>query len=208
MSECFWEALMETFSPIPDEAVLLMAGSCASLLLSCLFCILFQFNTNTLCTSISTREIVHLKINKKHLVILPIVPLHLALLTSTSTHNNNNNNQIFHTYGWLCLDFLDLRLVGCWLPRLAFPSSLPLPIAHRRLTTLYKTHSNPTAQYRTHKNEFLLFLKVLRFINQENDSQVLISGILNGWRIWHRYRHADLKTNVVDPKNYVLCFLF
>ena len=129
MPECFWEALMETFSPIPEEAVLLMAGSCASLLLSCLFCILFQFNTNTLCTSISTGEIVHLKINKKHLVILPIVPLHLALLTTTSTHNNNNNNYIFtHVDGcvWTLMTF-DLLVVGCpvWLSLVHCHCQLP-----------------------------------------------------------------------------------
>ena len=120
---------MKTFSPIPDEAVFLRAGSRASLLLSCLFCILFQFNTNTLCTSISTGEIVHLKINKKHLGILPSVPLHLALLTSTSTHNNNNNNRIFtHMDGcvWTFLTF-DLLVVGCpvWLSLVHCHCQLP-----------------------------------------------------------------------------------
>ena len=95
------------------------------------FCILFQFNTHTLCTSISTKRNVHLKLIKKHLVILPIVPLHLALFTLTSTHNNNknNNNDIFtHMNGcvWTLLTF-DLLVVGCpvWLSLVHCHCQLP-----------------------------------------------------------------------------------
>ena len=127
------------------------------------FCILFQFNTNTLCTSISTREIVHLKINKKHLVILPIVPLHLALLTSTSTHNNNNNNHIFtHMDGcvWTLLTF-DLLVVGC-------PVWLSLVHCHCQLPTEgsphYTKHIPIQLLITEHKNDFLLFLKTLKML--------------------------------------------
>ena len=92
------------------------------------FCILFQFDTNTLCTSISTREIVHLKIKKKHLVMLPIVPLHFALLSLTSTHNNNNNDIFTHMNGciWTLLTF-DLSVVGCpvWLSLVHCHCQLP-----------------------------------------------------------------------------------
>ena len=133
------------------------------------FCIVFQFNTNTLCASISTRS-EDQEEAPGHFANRP-PPLRPPLI---NFNTQQQQQWYFHTYEWLYLDFVDLRLVGCWLPRLAFPSSLPLPIAHGRLTTLYKTHSNPTAQYRTQRNDFLLFLKVLKFINQEND---IMAGI-------------------------------
>ena len=133
------------------------------------FCILFQFNTNTLCTSISTREIVHLKINKKHLVILPIVPLHLALLTSTSTHNNNDIFTHMNGCIWTLLTF-DLSVVGCpvWLslvhchcqlPREGSPhytKHIPIQLLNTDLIKMISTISEDV------KN-------VLEFINQEND---------------------------------------